>query len=186
MPTVRCFAALRFPDQVNEILERAAGRLARSGAAVRWVRSRNLHVTVKFFGDVAPSRLQDICLALREISFEPFGLSIRGLGRFPAHGRARVIWAGLDGDLARLESLVARIEDALEAVGVERDQRPFRVHLTLGRVKDARGAAELQKELDRATLESEAVTVDHLILYRSLLTADGPVYEEIERFGARN
>ena len=135
---VRSFIAIPVPRSGIEVLERAVKRLdSEIGGQVRWVRPRGIHLTLKFMGDIPASTLERVLEALPQVtaSFNFFEISMSGLGVFPNPRRPRVLWAGLDGDLATLSALQIAVDQAVEKLGLPKDDRPFSPHLTLGRVR---------------------------------------------------
>ena len=135
---VRSFIAIPVPRSGIEVLERAVKRLdSEIGGQVRWVRPRGIHLTLKFMGDIPASTLERVLEALPQVtaSFSLFEILMSGLGVFPNPRRPRVLWAGLDGDLATLSALQIAVDQAVEKLGLPKDDRPFSPHLTLGRVR---------------------------------------------------
>jgi 2'-5' RNA ligase len=141
---------------------------------VRWVRDDNLHLTLKFFGDVSADRLTAVEAAVRSAGAGTGALAVRltELGTFPKRGRVRVLWAGVESPPA-LELLQDRIERGSESIGFPADGRPFRPHVTLGRVRD--GARLPPSGIDALGIRLEPVSfvVDQLMLYESVLGAGG-------------
>jgi RNA 2',3'-cyclic 3'-phosphodiesterase len=137
---VRLFVALEIPAAVRDNLAAQVEELRELSAKVadkrpQWVRPENLHVTLKFIGEVSPAKLDSIRGALSAIrSDAPVDLKFRGLGFFPNENYPRVLWAGLETS-ANLSSLAADIEGALETQGIARERRAFTPHLTLARIE---------------------------------------------------
>lgn len=135
---VRSFISIPVPRAGIDVLERASKRLdSEIAGQVRWVRPRGIHLTLKFMGDIPASTLERVMETLPQVAagFGRFELSISGLGVFPNVRRPRVLWAGLDGDLATLSALQLAVDEAVEKLGLPKEDRPFSPHLTLGRVK---------------------------------------------------
>jgi 2'-5' RNA ligase len=137
---VRLFVALEIPAAVRDNLTAQVAELRELSAKVadkrpRWVRPENLHVTLKFIGEVAPTKLAGIRDALSAIrSDAPVEIKFRGLGFFPNEQHPRVLWAGLDAS-ANLPPLAGDIDGALETQGIALERRPFTPHLTLARIE---------------------------------------------------
>jgi 2'-5' RNA ligase len=126
-------------------------------------------------------------VAPEALNWPPLALTYAGIGAFPEGGAPRVLWAGATGEIDRLAALAQAVERAAEAVGVPREGRPFVAHLTLGRVKSTRNLKRLQALIEpqrRVPLGSGVVR--EVVLYRSTLTPEGPVYEGIARFPLRS
>lgn len=149
----------------------------------RWVRAENLHVTLKFIGEVDPQRIAAIRRALETVrSPAPVTLQFHGLGFFPNEKRPRVFWAAM-GASPNLAQIAADVETALEKVGIEREQREFSPHLTLARFDDVK----LSKELDVAIQEKSArefgaYETSEFHLYESKLKRSGAEYARLESF----
>lgn len=137
---MRLFVALEIPAAVRDNLAAQVAELRELSAKVadkrpRWVRPENLHVTLKFIGEVAPTKLAGIRDALSAIrSDAPVEIKFRGLGFFPNEQHPRVLWAGLDAS-ANLPPLAGDIDGALETQGIALERRPFTPHLTLARIE---------------------------------------------------
>lgn len=176
----RAFVALEIPDDARRVAVELQSRLRHVRAKVRWVEPANLHVTLKFLGDVEPERLNRLAdrlsEALRETKRVP--MTVEGAGAFPDAKRPRVIWAGLrEQDLLR--GLFEQVDAASAAVGFERDRKPFRAHLTLGRIKRP---GDVSSTLDDPSLRgyhSETQPADRVTLFRSQLTPKGAVYSAL-------
>jgi RNA 2',3'-cyclic 3'-phosphodiesterase len=171
MTAVRSFVAVPLPSTVQQAVFGIAGELAGALPGVRWSRKvENMHITMKFLGNVDEARLAafgaDLQAAL--VGVPAFPIAVRGVGAFPSPRRANVIWAGIDdptGSLLRAAALVEAVA-AQDGVG-ERETRPFRAHVTVGRAKapvDARGPLAGLGERPFG-----AATVDALAVYESRL-----------------
>jgi 2'-5' RNA ligase len=173
---VRCFCALELPDAVRAACAAAAAPLRGLGD-VKWVAPANLHVTLRFLGEIGEPQVAAMCAAI-EGPWPAVHLSLRGLGRFPPHGAPRVLWAGLAGDVDALAATAARLDAAALAAGVPADDKPFHAHVTLGRCKSPLGAARLSAALRErgAAVDGPAFAAERVVLYRSELQRAGPVY----------
>lgn len=148
-----------------------------------WVAPANLHVTLKFLGEVDPSRLAGVAEALRAVAAasRAFDLGLAGVGAFPSPSRPRVLWAGVAEGADVLADLARRIDEALGALAFERETRPFTGHVTLGRVRVPRSAPALA-----AMLAADAgrvfglVRVGEIALMRSDLSPQGSRYTVVE------
>jgi RNA 2',3'-cyclic 3'-phosphodiesterase len=181
---VRAFIAIDLPEPLRAALARAQHALARTGAAVRWVRPEQLHVTLKFLGEIPAPAVDALRGALREAvaGHAAFDLEVTGLGAFPVR-RPKAVWAGCCGALDRLAALQRAIDRAAQAAGVPVDAREFRPHITLGRVKTPAGVRELSAAVAAcADAAFGRLPVHAVVLYRSELLPDGPRYEAIEVF----
>jgi 2'-5' RNA ligase len=149
---------------------------------VSWVAPENLHVTLKFLGNVDPTRLDAVrsALAAAAPAREAFDLAVQGLGAFPSPTRPRVIWAGVGAGEAPAAALAGRVEELLVPLGFAREARPFAAHVTLGRVREPRPDAALAEALAAgAARPFGLVRVARLSLMRSELSPRGARYTEL-------
>ncbi|MDY0039011.1 MAG: RNA 2',3'-cyclic phosphodiesterase [Desulforhabdus sp.] len=181
---LRTFIAIDVPTPVKSELDRLEKELKRSGADVSWVSPERVHLTLKFLGNVAEESIAEIKQALQQVaaSSAPFRLQPASCGAFPSLKRMRVVWAGLRGDDGALRTLQKRVEAALVPLGFQPEERPFRAHLTLGRVKGRRHLNLLQEALlARQDFQAEAFDVTELVLYKSDLRSGGSLYTPLIR-----
>lgn len=138
MPTERLFIALAVPSAVRDALVALAEPLP----GLAWTRPDQLHVTLRFLGDVPVEKIEPIVARLAQVRVAPFILPIEGTGSFPPNGPARVLWIGTGSGHPRLFQLRQRLDDALLAAGLPLDVRVFLPHITLARATEkAAGAA---------------------------------------------
>lgn len=185
---LRLFVALEPPDLVRRRLaslqaelRRAAGRAADD---VRWVPPENVHLTLQFLGAAPEERVAGVQDAIAAAAREgtPLELTVGGAGAFPSARRARVLWAGLTGDLPALGALVAALGRHLAPLGFPPEERPFAPHLTLGRARDARGVGGLAAALAHAGGGAAARwRAGEVVLFRSHLSPRGAEYEALFR-----
>ena len=185
--TWRTFIALPLPADWQCALSAVIGQLASSTSpdAVRWSEPSNIHLTLRFLGDTDPAAVPDIIARLRQSVPEMMApaLSLSGLGTFPARRQPRVVWADMAGDLELLTKLQSAAENAAVAMGWPAETRPFRPHLTLGRVRDRADANQRQsllRAIAAATIPPASIWHPAAIrLYRSVLTPQGAVYTNL-------
>lgn len=185
---LRLFVALDPPELVRRRLaalqaelRRAAGRAA---GEVRWVAVDGVHLTLQFLGGVPEERVEAVSAALAAAASEskPLHLELRGAGGFPTARRARVVWAGVGGDVAPLAELVAALGRRLAPLGYAPEERPFHPHLTVGRARDPHGAPGLAAALATAGAAPGAPwRAGELVLFQSHLSPQGPRYEALAR-----
>jgi len=180
---VRLFVALDIPEAVRAAIESLIGELKPLDDSWKWVRAANLHVTLKFLGEVAPNKLAKIVEALRTApTHGPVALKFQGLGFFPNERRPRVLWAGMDAPQS-LVGLAAAVEDALAGTGFAREEREFRPHLTLARSKSATASPQLREAIAaipaRQFGRMDASTF-HVV--ESRIKSAGPEYTTLESF----
>ena len=184
MEKIRAFIAIRATDEVREVVDGVVGELKASGADVKWVEPENIHLTLKFLGNISPDDVGKLKPALDRAldGYRPLMLTVTGVGYFPGGRRApRVIWIGLAGEVDRLREMAAGIDDACAGLGFEREKRPFRAHLTIGRVRRGSGGlVDLMRSVDRITFKPLKLRVDRVNLVRSRLSPQGPTYTVME------
>jgi len=168
------------PDDVRQRLATEIERLRPHATDVAWVVPANLHVTLKFLGQLDEARVPAIADALRAACARhaAFELAVRGLGAFPSPTRPRVLWAGLEGDAGALGALAERVETACGALGMSRETRPFAAHVTLGRVREPRRQPALAEAL-ALPADFGRLRVEQVSLMRSQLSPRGARYSEL-------
>ncbi len=182
---MRVFLAIDINEHVKKEMERIIKQLKRLGANARWVKPDNAHITIKFFGEISEGEIELIKQEIdRGISgVANFDISIEKLGVFPEYGRnPRVVWAGIKfGD--EMEKLYNELNKRFSKIGFPREHREFKPHLTLCRIKSSSGLSGLKKGI--AENENHffgKITVDQIILHKSELTPNGPIYSIIKKF----
>ena len=183
---VRLFVGVRVSMATVEALTDAASAMRAvadgAGAEIRWVSPATYHVTVKFIGWSRREAIDAIRDSLigAFAGREPFEITTRGVGAFPKPARARVIWAGVREPSGSLEALAAAADEALGALGIERDTRAFHPHVTLGRVKKF---ADVESVLLPWSEQMFSKTrVDAVTLYESVIKAKGSEYNVLANF----
>ena len=180
---IRAFLAIKLPDDVTDALAHLADQVARTGVGgLKPVRPENMHLTLKFFGSVTPRQVESIIDAVTHTvkPFRSFALRLGGVGAYPNSRSPRVLWVGLDGDVAILQNAHRRIEAALAQIAIEPDSREFRPHLTIARMRDRTSAAE-RRRAAQALFSARfrpglPLPVDRVSLIRSTLLPQGPRY----------
>lgn len=180
---MRLFVALEIPAAVRENLAALLKKLRELSWQPHWVRPENLHVTLKFIGEVAPEKLGAIRSALDSVrSNSPVMLEFRGLGFFPNEKRPRVFWAGMDGS-PNLKILAADLDSATKKLGIPRAERPFSPHLTLARFQPAGLPEKLRSVIqENLTHEFGALQTSQFHLIESKLKPSGAEYTTLESF----
>lgn len=179
---VRSFIAILLDDQVRAAIAAELDRLKPLARSVSWVAPQNLHLTLKFLGELQAEELEVAKEGLAEgvSRAEPFRLTFHGLGAFPGLARPRVIWVGVAQGARECQVVQARVEEALGSRGVPREARPYTPHLTIGRVRDARGLTRLQQAIAQdARRGFGEVSVSSISLMRSELHPAGARYTEL-------
>ena len=185
---IRSFLAIELPATIQRKIGEIEGDLKATSGDVRWVNPQKIHLTLKFFGNIEESKIDSIVEAIEGPlrRTEPFPLTVRGTGAFPNLKNPRVIWMGLIDGKAILVPLQREIDASLEKVGFQPEDRPFRPHLTLGRVKSNRGKHDLIRGVEKYREEEIGeFQADKVILFKSDLTPSGSMYTRLRevRFG---
>ena len=177
--TIRTFVAIELPLEARDELVSVQAELKKSGADVKWVEPENIHLSLRFIGDVEPDKAEEIkeLVAGTTAASKAFELTMKGTGVFPDLGHPRVIWAGVDRGAGESTRLAADLEAGLQAIGIAGEERKFHPHITLGRVRSQRNSDKLRKLVETTGFEAGSIIkVECLILFMSRLTPQGPVY----------
>ena len=183
--SVRLFIAAGLPSALREDIARiGAAALALGLGGVRPVRAENAHLTLKFLGEVSADRVEDVLASMRLAAARsaPFGLRSGNLGAFPNADAPRVLWLGVEGEIAALRRLRDDLEAALAAVGFPRDRRGFSPHVTAARVRDRVSAAAAKRLMNASSAVRPTpveFAVERLSLMRSDTRPGGAVYTRL-------
>jgi RNA 2',3'-cyclic 3'-phosphodiesterase len=181
----RVFCAVELPPQVRARAADHAARLRERSTEARasWPRADNLHLTLKFLGEIVKERVEALSNAAESAaqSINPFDLTLEGAGAFPPRGSPRVLWIGINDASGGLVRLQSRLEDECAAAGFAREERPFHPHLTLARIRAPQGARELARLHRETGFAAIEFPVTSLLVMRSELGAGGSRYTEISR-----
>lgn len=169
----RLFIAIDLPESLKASLCNMFCEIP----GARWVGAAEIHLTLRFIGEVAPSTFAQIKSALSTISFAPFPLSLAGVGHFPPKGHPRVLWVGLERS-SELFRLQRDIEIALQGAGVPAEERPFSPHITLARLKDPSPALVARFEAAHSGTAFAPFETDRFVLYSSVLTPRGAIHKK--------
>jgi len=185
MEEIRAFIAIELPDGIRDGLARLIAGLKSHQPDVKWVDPAAIHLTLKFLGNVASCRVDEITETITDAAagIPPFSLEIKELGVFPGLNRVRVVWVGVEGALDKLLQLQKRLETNLDILGFPPEERDFTPHLTLARVRDNASPAE-REELGQLITATEvpaigSFNVRSVSLMRSQLSRTGAVYTRV-------
>jgi 2'-5' RNA ligase len=178
----RTFIAVEIPVEVKDRAGQLIGRLQVAGAKVTWVKPGHMHWTLKFLGDVDILETPEICAAVAR-AVEPLGafdVEARGAGTFPDERRPRTVWLGMGAGSEEMIQLHDAIERELAKLGYPKDNRRFRPHLTIGRVRGPAAIEELGRLVQKnADFSSGLSTVYEVVVFSSELGPDGPTHEPL-------
>ncbi len=178
---VRVFIAIPLPERVREAVGDLIERMKMVVRGVRWVPRENLHITLKFLGEVNDREILPVAGAIRREGghVSSFSLSLMGRGAFPSIANPRILWVSVDEGMEMVRILHEQVDRALGELGYERDQRPFRGHVTVGRVKRRKGP--LKDDLLPGKCEQFGeFEVKSVHICKSTLTKNGVIYDIIE------
>jgi 2'-5' RNA ligase len=183
--SLRTFIAVETSEAVRDRVVDLIRALQAARADVKWVERQNLHLTLKFLGDVTDPDLPRVCEAAQQAAagLPPFDLQIRAAGAFPHPGRPRTLWLGAGEGADATAALAAQIEKALAKLGFPKEGRRFETHLTIGRVRGGGPAlAELGRLLrEQAAFDAGRFRVAEVVVFASHLSPKGPTYEPLAR-----
>jgi 2'-5' RNA ligase len=187
--SIRTFVAAELTEPFREKVADIQTGLAAKRLNIRWVRPENVHLTLVFLGDIHPRVLDDIHQAVTETArrFAPIHLTAGGLGVFPGIRRPRVVFLGLTGEIEPLRRLRASLSSALEkvpALDYRVEKRPFKAHLTLGRVKGRIDSRKLAIAMDGLQkIPAAPLTIDTIHVFKSDLRPSGAIYTKLKKGG---
>lgn len=184
MSNVRTFIAIELAGTVKKRADAIIKRLQAVPAKVAWVRPQNMHLTLKFLGDVPDRELNDVCRAVQGAVavVEPFEIVFRGCGAFPNPAHPRTIWLGVDQGHAEVTGLHASVDSALKELRFPKETRRFQPHLTLGRVHEPSGARldELSQLIAQfRDYDGDLTVVDEVVVMASFLDRGSTSYEPL-------
>jgi 2'-5' RNA ligase len=169
----RLFVAVDVPDAIKDQLV----ALCSGVPGAKWVQRAQLHLTLRFIGEVDSTKFQQTKTALGDVRSESFWMALRGVGQFPPKRAARVLWVGVDAP-PTLHQLQAQVEATLNRLDFAPEERPFSAHLTLARLKTVPPPSAVESFLSRhTTFQSESFPITAFILYSSILSPQGPTYQ---------
>lgn len=179
--TIRSFLAFDIEDErVLWRLEEVQGLLANTGADLKPVKIQNIHLTVRFLGDVSLPMVDAIYEEMKQVSFTPFDVTLRRLGAFPRLSRPRVIWAGIKKGADELVNVFKQVEPRLRGLGFKPDNKGFSPHLTIARVRSGRNKVQLEKVVrELENRDFGTIRAECLRLKKSVLTPKGPIYSTL-------
>jgi len=185
---MRAFIGIEVSDGTREALGEAVRELGTCGAQVKWVAAANLHLTIKFLGEIDETTAESVKGAMRlvvsgqgAVAGGGFEFEVAGLGCFPPRGTPRVVWAGVMRGADAVTRVQGKLESALKPLGFEQE-RDFVPHVTLGRVKAARGAEKLLPPIEKQAERTFGVCrAAELVLFESVLTPKGAMYSVVAR-----
>ena len=180
---IRCFVAIEIPETIQMLLTSTQEELRKYIRGASWVKRGNIHLTLKFLGDVAPNQISVIKNVIEQVTDtrSPFSMELGGIGAFPNLSRPRIIWAGVKTGADEVAAIAREIDVGLGRHGYERDKKSFRPHLTLARLKrrvNLKPLVDVFQHYD--TINGARMIVKQIRLVQSNLRRSGAVYTPLE------
>ncbi len=180
---MRLFVAVDMDEKIRENLSPLLDQLSKL-RGLKTVERENLHTTLMFLGEVQEAKLKDIQIALSKVEFEPFKITLKGMGRFPNRGDPRVLWVAIEEGKDEMTRLADNVYSTLKKLGFDRD-KSFEAHVTVARVKNR--IPELYRFLeDFKNASFGEMLVKEFRLKQSILKPSGPVYKDVYVFGGKD
>lgn len=189
---MRLFVATPLPEEIEQYLGEIIDRLADHSGGIKWVAAKNIHLTLRFLGETEPARVGKVTNLIDDVASQYAAVDtvLDNLGGFPNLKKPRIIWAGLDNGIEELSQIALQLELGVRKLRFEPEQRRFKAHLTLGRIRDHRQLGDMAEQLVRLRVEPHPFRFDRIVLFKSTLTPGGAIYERLheaclgeERFG---
>jgi len=181
---LRLFIAIELPSNIIDGLRNVQEELKDKSNKPSWAKPENIHLTLKFLGDIETNKIDSMVNILEGIAGKSFSfeISVKGVGTFPAAGTPRVIWVGIEENKDMLQ-LYNNIEEGLATLGFEKERRDFKPHLTLGRIKFLNDRAGLKRGLEKvAGLNLARFAVAGFALFKSTLTPEGAIHTRLKEY----
>jgi RNA 2',3'-cyclic 3'-phosphodiesterase len=175
---IRTFVCIDIPQSIKAAIEKLQSELRRPQAQISWVKPANIHLTLKFLGDVAQSKILKVNTAVSRAidSFGPFQITVGSTGCFPSPRNPSVLWVGISPVAGDLQKLRDAIEEELARQGFERDRKKFKPHLTIARIRNPRNAAEVAATFLTLGFADQSFQASEVIVMRSQLSPQGSIY----------
>ena len=177
--------AVEMPEDVRRQFKEVQTTLRGADAHVKWVEPHNIHLTLKFLGDMSEDQLEKLYQGVAEGAqgITSFEIRLSRLGAFPNLKKPRVIWIGIEDGKEKLIQLQQKLEDSIFNYGFPKEDRKFSAHLTIGRVKSPRGLDDLVTIMKNTPFESNSIGIREMVVMKSTLTPEGPIYTPLKRIG---
>ncbi len=188
---MRAFIAIELPEEIKNYLNKLQGQLKTSGADVKWVEPQNIHLTLKFLGEIDDTLLAKINGILQSAASarNEFYMRLREVGAFPGISSAKVIWVSIDEGDKEVKEIAGELEENIAKIGIPQESRAFSSHITIGRSKSGLNRLNLLQLLkeaaDSPAGENLRFMVKKISLFKSTLTPKGPVYEILKRLNLK-
>lgn len=185
---MRIFIGINFSDSTREEIERSLKPFKKIATPIKWVKPENVHLTLKFIGEVSPEKYSQIeeVFTNNDFNVGAFDLEIAGFGKFGRGRELNILWVGIEKN-ETIKNLYQRIEDTLAKIGISKEKRPFKAHLTVGRNKKNFNFKPLFELLDKnADVHVTKFRVNAFQVFKSELFSTGPVYTILKEIAVDN
>lgn len=183
MSQIRAFLAIDLDNDLKPKINKIIKQFKQIDTRIKYVELLNLHLTLKFFGEIDSDGLKLLENKIENVvsEFEPFNVKVKGCGAFPNNNHIKVIWIGIDED-----SIIKELHDKLDSefvkLGFDKDKK-FSTHLTIGRMKSAKNRNQVESVIEEfSDIEIGEMTVNNIVLKKSTLTPSGPIYKDLKVF----
>ena len=187
--TIRAFIAIPLDPKIQHSIEYMQDRLKKSNNDIKWVKPENIHITLKFLGDVTTEQINSVKQTLLNCTHNtrPFKVKLSQLGAFPNIECPRTLWIGLKDSKQQLNRMAVSLEKALGKIGFQGDQRPFRSHITIGRIRSSKNIDALSKSMSNYPISENCIqTISKIILFQSILSSEEPIYKSLYQVKFKN
>lgn len=183
MEQIRTFIAIEIPASIQQQIALLQNRLKSVGGGISWVKTNNIHLTLKFLGDVPANLMQQVIEATEKACGEikSFNLEIKGTGFFPDMKRPRVVWVGCEENSGSLQKIHQNLDLLLSNIGFKKESRRFSPHLTIGRVKDQRKIGDILNLMQQVPFKTEQFVASEVIVMKSQLHPAGSIYTPLAK-----
>jgi len=183
--TKRLFVAVELPTEIKEYLGSTIRTLQKTNADAKWVEPKNIHLTLKFLGATSSEMIPAIrkTMTAAAENTPPLPTTLEAFGGFPSLAAPRILWVSLADKEKRLERIAQRLESSLSGIGFAKENRPFKAHITLARLRSPRNRLALADAAQKfqAAMEHPAFNIDNITLFESILSPKGPAYTIMEQ-----
>jgi 2'-5' RNA ligase len=180
---MRTFIAIELPGQIKNQIGQVQAPLKKTKSFVSWVKPGNIHVTLKFLGEVPEEKMDEVFSAIGKAveGIKKFSMSLKGMGAFPNVKRPRVIWVGAGSGQEELSGMAGRIEEEMEKIGFPKEKRRFSPHFTIGRVKSPKNVEKLMEMVGSSDFQTGEIAVSEVVVMRSQLHSAGAIYTPLKK-----
>ena len=183
---MRAFIAIELPEGIKNTLSRLQDKLKQCGADVKWVEPNNIHLTLKFLGEIEEAKLEKINQIIQETAKNKpkYSITLSGLGVFPDVNHPKIIWVGIEDKNSETKLIAEELEEKLQTLNIPKEERRFLGHITIGRVKSWMNKDKLTEKLSALRIEfakeENCFIAEKITLFKSSLKPNGPVYEALK------